>query len=631
MSTTPADLYRAVFEQAADGIFIAHQDGKSLADVNAAGHALLGYPLGELPGQLVTNIVSAGQSSKLESVISRITQGSRLLENFRLTRKDGTTFSAEVMAQRLPDGRLMAMARDLTERLQVEDRIRTSEAHLRSILETAPSSLLTVDRQGRILFTNRVLPTQTMDQVIGALCFNFVPSAYHARVARAIEHVFETREIDEYEIEALIESGKPGWWYVRVGPIIENGEVKAVIMCATDVTLLKQTETARAKLETQLRQTQKEDGIGRLAGGVAHDFNNLLTSILGFASLIERHLPPSSPGARFLEELVLSTQRGAALTHQLLAFARQKVVSPEVVNLNEIVRKMRGMLEPLIGEDVRLVLDLRSKNSRVKVDVGSMEQVVLNLAVNARDAMPRGGTLRITTEDVELDKAQGLAGQPSQVEIMKISDTGVGMTPEVLEQAFEPFFTTKPTGASTGLGLSMCQGIIRQAGGHITVSSAPGQGSTFEIHLPRAKGEASGKSLARIAKPVTAPVTGGSETLLIVEDDALIRRVTSEILVNLGYNILTAADGEEALQVISGLPDCVDLVITDVVMPNMGGNDLAYHLAQLAPSTRVLFTSGYPEHAIARQGVLHEGIDFIQKPYAPTTLAAKVRAVLDRA
>jgi PAS domain S-box-containing protein len=397
----------------------------------------------------------------------------------------------------------------------------------------------------------------------------------------------------------------------------------------SDITERKMAERARDELEAQLRQAQKVESIGRLAGGVAHDFNNLLTSVLGFTELALGSVPPDSDAAQYLRTVLESAQRGAGLTQQLLAYARKKIVKPEVVNLNEVVMRMSHMIRRLMGESYELSLSLSPSVGMTKVDVGSFEQVLMNLAVNARDAMIGGGKLTLTTSNVVLGPEYCKAHPgtpPGRYVLLSASDTGCGMTKDVLARVFEPFFTTKGLGEGTGLGLSMCHGIVQQAGGNIAVESELGRGTTFMVYLPRVFGAQPEPALQSV-KP---PATGGAETILVVEDETVILQVARMVLSALGYRVLTAADGVEALQLVKNTEQPIHLLVTDVVMPKLGGADLAKALTELRPGLRVLYSSGYTDNAIADHGVLEEGVNFLQKPYTASDLASRVREVLDQ-
>ena len=381
-------------------------------------------------------------------------------------------------------------------------------------------------------------------------------------------------------------------------------------------------------LEEQLRQSQKMEGIGRLAGGIAHDFNNLLTAILGYAELMEAQLPDDEDLRSSLHEIRIAGERAAALTRQLLAFSRRQVLQPRILDLNLVVSEMEKLLRRLIGEDVVLTTRLDPGLASVRADPGQLEQVLMNLAVNARDAMPGGGTLTIETRNAQLDAVFAAAHPCARVGryvVLVVADTGTGMSAEVLSHAFEPFFTTKEQGKGTGLGLATAYGIVAQSDGFITIESAPGLGTTFRIHFPRVAGRASVSSSGNRQR--VSP--RGAETILLVEDEPGVRRLSRTILESLGYHVLEAASGEKALEVARAHVGEIHLVATDVIMPGMSGRVLWDRLRPLRPRTRVLFVSGYTDDAIAPHGVLESGTAFLQKPFTPHGLAEKVREALD--
>jgi PAS domain S-box-containing protein len=621
-------MFRLLVERAADGIFIATDDGR-FVEVNPSGHRLLGYEPRELIGKKIADVLPSREWARLAQALSATGSGQVMKDAWTFLRKDGSEMEGEVMSQRLADGLQVAFVRGLDQRRSYESKIRHSEAQLRSILLTAPDVIMTVDRAGTIIFINRTVPPLRPEDVIGTCSFDHVPPEMRSRVVEAVEKVFATRELHEYEVQ-----GPPGpnnkreWWSVRAGPLIEGGEVVAATLCATDIAPRKRSEEIEARLQEQLRQLQKLESIGRLAGGVAHDFNNLLTSMLGFIDLAQRSQPKGSPAIEFLEGATEAARRGGTLTQQLLTFARKQIVHPTIVSINQIIEGMAPLIRRLVGENLEVKLVLAQAVDKVKVDVGSLEQVVMNLVVNARDAV--AGTGRITLETgvvrVSADAAREHGATAGEHVFLAVTDTGAGMTEEVLARAFEPFFTTKPVGKGTGLGLAMCEGIVRQAGGHITVDSAPGRGSTFRVLLPRAADDAS----AANAKGHAASPARGRETLLLVEDEPLILRMAKRVLSELGYTVLSAADGFEALEVLARHPGTVQLLITDVVMPRMSGRELASRVTTLRPDIRVLYSSGYAADEIGEDGVLGEGINFLAKPYVPSRLADAVREVLDK-
>lgn len=387
-------------------------------------------------------------------------------------------------------------------------------------------------------------------------------------------------------------------------------------------------EEEKKKLEEQLRQSQKMEAIGRLAGGVAHDFNNMLTGIIGYADLILLSLNRDHPLIGKVEEIKKAGKRAASLTQQLLAFSRKQMLQPKVLDLNLVVTDLEKMLQRLIGEDITLKTQLEPGLFRVKVDPNQMGQVLMNLVVNARDAMARGGAITIETANVVLDLAfgrkRGVSLQPGPYVLLEVRDTGVGMDPETRSHIFEPFFTTKELGKGTGLGLSTVYGIIKQSGGYIWVESRPEDGTTFQIFLPQAEGQAA----VQDGLPQATILLQGSETILVVEDNELVRTLTSETLKQYGYRVIEAPGGEQALKVIGEYAEKIDLLLTDVVMPGLNGRELADQTLSLRPGIKVLYMSGYADNTIVQYGVLNPGLAFIEKPFSPESLAGTVRQIL---
>ena len=406
-------------------------------------------------------------------------------------------------------------------------------------------------------------------------------------------------------------------------PVVDpDGRKLGAVVAMRDV-------TQRRDLEAQLLQAQKMEAVGQLAGGVAHDFNNLLTVISSYSEMLLDDLDADAPGRGDLEEIKHAAARAAALTRQLLAFSRKQVLQPRVLDLNtEVLAGLEKMLRRLIGEDIELVTTLASDLALVHADPGQLEQVVVNLAVNARDAMPNGGRLTIETANAELgadDAGRHIGVQPGHYVMLAVSDTGTGMSGETLGRMFEPFFTTKEQGKGTGLGLATVHGIVKQSAGDIWVYSEPGQGTTFKIYLPRVE-EPSAMPAAVAPSQLEH---GGQETILLVEDDDALRVLARKILVSRGYTVLDARNGEDALAVIERVAQRIDLVATDAVMPGMSGRALAERVGTLRPTTRVLLMSGYTDDDMIRRGILDPRIAFLQKPFTPGALARKVREVLD--
>jgi signal transduction histidine kinase/CheY-like chemotaxis protein len=390
---------------------------------------------------------------------------------------------------------------------------------------------------------------------------------------------------------------------------------------------IKRDITRELELEERSRQTQKIDSIGRLAGGVAHDFNNILTTILGNSELALMQLPPDAPLRSNLESIQEGAERGANLTRQLLAFARRQVIEPRLVKLNDLILNLNKMLQRLIGEDIKLVTEAAPDLPPIKADPGQIEQVLLNLAVNARDAMPEGGTLTIRTAEVTLDEDYATRHliMPGDYVMVSVTDTGAGMTDEVKRHIFEPFFTTKEQGKGTGLGLATCFGIVQQSNGHIHCDSQTGKGAEFRIYLPPVHGKE--EAVVDLEAPAVLP--RGTETVLLAEDEPSLRRLMARVLRMQGYSILEAADGNEALSLAQANGPKIKLLVTDVIMPGLSGKMLAEWLTEVNHGVKVLFISGYINNAAVRGAMSKPGTFFLQKPFNPHDLAKKVREALD--
>jgi PAS domain S-box-containing protein len=501
-----------------------------------------------------------------------------------------------------------------------EAELRASEALYRGLVDLAADAIVVSLPGGGIVEANRrasELTGRSREELLGlALETLFGP----AELARA---PFRYDLADQGRIvvneRALIRRDGARVPVEMSSRRMPDGQYQTILR---DVSERHRAEAERRALEVLLRQSQKMEAVGRLAGGVAHDFNNLLTAITGSLALALRDVGPEARAHRWLTETDKAAWRAAALTHQLLAFSRQQVIAPRVLDLRSLVAGAGSMLARMIGEDIALRTELPDEPCLVEVDQGQLEQVLLNLAANARDAMPDGGVLSIEVSRAVAGPEVGGRLRPGPVVVMAVSDTGQGMSEDVQARIFEPFFTTKSVGSGTGLGLAMVYGAVEQNGGAIEVASAPGGGSSFRILLPQARGEQAA------APPAQGEAPRGSETVLLVEDDAAVREITRAQLESLGYRVLSCANAAEALVVVAAQVEPLHLLLTDVVMPGMNGRELAARLTESRSDLRVLFTSGYGEEVVSRHGILEPGVLLLQKPYALPKLASLVRDAL---
>ncbi|HVJ16855.1 MAG TPA: PAS domain-containing protein [Polyangiaceae bacterium] len=519
--------------------------------------------------------------------------------------------------------RMVGVMRDVTEQRAASQALAESEERFRQLTSAIDQVFWLTNTQGSEIY----YVSPAYEKIWGRSCQSayddsrsFTQAIHEDDLPQVLAHLPSKTGYDiVYRIRRP--DGQIAWIRDRAFNVIDaEGNPVRVAGVATDI-------TAQRNLEEQLLQSRKIESIGRLAGGVAHDFNNLLSVILSSTEFAMRDLPASSHGD--LQQIRDAAERAAELTSQLLSFARRQVVAPRLLDLNELAKRMHDLLRRVIGEQVELETALAKGLYPVLADPGQLEQVLLNLAVNARDAMPDGGRLTIETKNLSLDQAYVKLHANVSVGdyvMLAVSDTGTGIAPDVLEHIFEPFFTTKMPGRGTGLGLATCYGAIRQAGGQILVYSEPGRGTTFKILLPRASGD----QAADRTKAQPERLLRGTETVLVVEDDALLRSVAVRILREHGYEVLEARSGREALDVVRVHAGTLHLLLTDVVMPNMNGVELARRLTELRPGLPVLYTSGYTENTIVHHGVLEPNVAFLPKPYVAIKLLTAVRAVLDK-
>jgi PAS domain S-box-containing protein len=514
---------------------------------------------------------------------------------------------------------LQALVRDITERTRAE------ETHLRLVtaVEQAGETIVITDPAGTILYAN-----PAFERTSGFTCAEAL--GQNPRILKSGKHdagfyrdLWTTLTAGRVWGGRFINQRKDGALYeedVTISPVRDTaGKIINYVAVKRDI-------TREVALEERYRQAQKMESIGRLAGGVAHDFNNLLTVINGYSQMMLGRLDARDPLRPNLAEIHKAGERAAALTRQLLAFSRKQVLQPRILDLNRVVEEMQSILARVVGEDVEVRIALHADSGKVHADPHQLEQVIMNLAVNARDAMPGGGTLLLETADVERDGSYARSHpgtRAGRYVMVAVSDTGMGMDEETERQIFEPFFTTKEAGKGTGLGLPMVQGIVAQSGGYIDVESQPGRGTTFKVYLP-----ALAEAAAAAEMPAAVPLMGGSETVLVVEDQAEVRAYAVDVLKGYGYRVVDAESADDALSYCAREPDRIHLLLTDVVMPNMSGRELANRLERMRPGIKVLFMSGYTDDIILRHGMLEEGVLFIGKPFSPAELAGKIRAVL---
>ena len=506
-----------------------------------------------------------------------------------------------------------------------EDALRESSEQYRQLVELSPEAIF-IQTEGNFVFVNsalvKLLGANTPDDLLGTRVADRIHPAFHGIVNDRMRLLREERKTVPLLEEKWIRlDGAQVDVEVAASPFTHHGKDGAQVV-VLDV-------TQRKSLETQLRQSQKMEAVGRLAGGVAHDFNNLLTVITAYSDLTLDRLPAEDPLRRNVDEIGKSANRAAALTRQLLAFSRQQVLQPRVLDLNAVVAEMEKMLGRLIGEDVRLSTVLDPKLRHVKADPGQIEQVIMNLAVNARDAMTGGGNLTIETRNIEMDDAyvrQHPGFQPGTYVQLVVSDSGCGMDETTRARIFEPFFTTKELGKGTGLGLSTVYGIVKQSGGYIAVYSEPGHGTTFNIYLPHVNQALQATESVSDDRPPEA----GAETILLVEDEDVVRRVSREILQGKGYTVLEANCGLEALRLSEAHEGPIHLVMSDLVMPGMSGRETVAELVRRRPDIRVLFVSGYTQEAVMQRQILDPSTVFLQKPFSAAGLAESVRETLRR-
>lgn len=621
-------VFRLISENAADMIAVVDVEGRRIYN-SQSYERVLGYSPEDLQRSSAFEQIHPEDRERVReaSFEARRTGIGRTLE-YRMRHKDGSWRVLESTARVIPSGnggpeKMVIVNRDITERKRAVEALRVSEASFRSVVEDAPYGIYQADDEGRFLRVNpalqRMLGYTTVDELQNV--------NLEKEIFRRLEDFRGMREtlhsLDEFrdlEIEWRKKDGAP--ITVRCSGRRVRDETGGAVfheVFAEDV-------TDKRALEAQLRMAGKMEAIGRLSGGIAHDFNNLLGVMIGYSQLLKRKVRSEANLLEYAEEIEKAGQRAASLTRQLLAFSRQQILTPTVLDLNTLVADMEKMLPRLIGEDIAMRIELGAGLGAVRADRGQVEQVIINLAVNARDAMPAGGTLLLQTANRELDE-QYVRDHPGanlgRYTMLAVQDSGVGMDRETIIHIFEPFFTTKELGKGTGLGLATVYGIVKQSGGYIAVESRPGQGACFQVFLPRVE-EPITQSSEILSSP---PETKSSETILLAEDSEPLRKLAKSLLEGHGFEVLPAQNGEEALHVARQYAGRIHLLLTDVVMPGMNGRVLAERLLTTRPDTKILYMSGYTD--IAGHGVLDQSTNLLYKPFSEERLIERVRGVLD--
>jgi len=620
--------FRALIEHNYDIIALVAPDGRVLWSSPGAVR-VLGYDPAETVGWTLERFLHPDDRESVMRTFTALagTPDRPVRAVFRALHKDGSARTIEATAvNRLGHPAIRAIVItfwDVTERVRAEEALRQREAYYRAVLEQAADAIFILDRAGDVVTANRRASEMfgySPEEILSVGVRQTYAAEDQDEVAPRLERLARGETL-QYERLAIRKDGTA--FPVEItARMLEDGKIQSIMR---DV-------TSRRRLEEQVRQSSKMEAVGQLAGGVAHDFNNLLTAILGACGFLldDQALDPAH--RRDVEEIQNAARRAASLTRQLLAFSRKQVLQPELLQLNDVVAGLEPLLRRLLGEHIAIRTAFAAGLAEVRIDKSQLEQVIINLGVNARDAMPKGGTLTIGTEEADLDAAYAQDHpdvRPGHYVVLVVSDVGVGMDAQTRARIFEPFFTTKGPGFGTGLGLSTVYGIVKQSNGHIGVYSEPGRGTTFRIYLPPAQGAEARRSGVKPA--AEGAVRRGDETVLLVEDEARVRGLARRVLEALGYRVLEAEDGREALALGEEHHQPIHLLFTDVVMPGIGGRELAERLAHVHPEMQVLYTSGYAGNGIVNEGVLDPGVAYLAKPYSADGLGRKVREVLDLA
>ena len=612
-------LFTALINQSNDAIFIVDPETAAILYVNDKARSNLGYPGDVLLGMKIHEFAANVKSDQEWTAwVGRVkAAGSAFIETEQ-RRKDGSRLPVEVNVRfvTLAGGEFMiSVARDITERKQAEKSLREERNKLEAVMSAIGDGITVQDREFRILYQNAPHREKQGDHA-GEFCYRAYQHRDQICKGCLLVTCFADGRVHRRETSAVTEQGTLHM-EVSASPLRDaEGRIVGGIEVVRDI-------TERKSLEEQLLHAQKMEAVGQLASGVAHDFNNVLTAIIGYANLLQMEAKDGGPGRPYIDQVLASAERASKLTRSLLTFSRKQTMQMKALDLNGIVRGIDKLLRPLMGEDIELRTVLAASALTVMADSGQIEQVLMNLASNARDAMPQGGRVTIKTSlaDIDPDEAGGQRGGRSV--LLSVTDTGTGMDKETQKRIFDPFFTTKEQGRGTGLGLAMAYGIVRQHQGTIQVSSKPGSGTTFTIALPYHA------AAPNPERPAVAPLPGGNETVLLVEDEAVVRRLLKLVLEYAGYAVVEAADGEEGFARFLEHQGVIRLVLTDVIMPKKNGRELYESISAVRPGIKALFMSGYSAEIMQSRGIPDQGTHYLPKPVAPDTLLRKIRTMLD--
>jgi two-component system cell cycle sensor histidine kinase/response regulator CckA len=627
--SAPTGLLRDILASHPSAVVLVDSSGK-IVFANPHTSELTGYAEDELNGipvdKLVPEQLRRGHRQNRESYLAAPeTRPMGLGRDLHVRHKDGHLVPVEIgLSSFVSEGRryVVAILADITARKQMEKELRRTTADLEALIAASPLATVVLDLEGDVRLWNpaaEYIFGWTAAEVVGKR-LPHVPKAEMAEMRQVLLGVARGEVIGGMHLRRTRKDGHPIQIELFAAPQRDHdGRTVGVIEQMADV-------TARQHMEETLLQAQKMESIGRLAGGIAHDFNNMLTAVSGFAQLLLLDLPEDSPQHESAEAIRRAAEQAAALTQQLLAFSRRQMLQPTVLDPDEIVAGMEPMLRRLIGENIDLQFKLQAAPGRLRADPVQIEQIILNLVLNSRDAMPEGGHLEIETGQAAFDGAylsEHFAVSPGRYVMIAVSDSGIGMSRETRAHIFEPFFTTKEQGKGTGLGLATTYGIVRQSGGHIWLYSEPGEGTTFKAYFPLVEEDVTAPAA------VPPPAAGGTETILLVEDEPSVRELVRLILERHGYKLLVATDPFEALAIVEDREAPIDLLVSDVVMPLLSGPELALRIRELRPELRTLFLSGYTEELVGVKGGLEDTDGFLSKPFTPDALARKVRELVD--